>query len=350
MKLSATEQFLKQKEQEMAFDSYAVFVSSNGEEKLFTSSNVNDETLFDIASIGKIMPTSTLVVRALSEGKLSLEDTIDKFFTGIDIPEDRKKIKIKHLITHSSGIVSGLIPDRIADSGKDAVAEFILSRPLKFAPGTDYEYACFGFMILGFILEKTYGMTLEELFKKYIADPLGFKRSQYVLPLDAENAAKCWRWKYVGKRREDGERAYTMGCAVGSGAIHSCIYDLKRFCDAILNKSEILYPKEWYEIAEKNYTPTFPLARGLGYHVVADGQFAEGHFFPAGSFGHTGYTGCSFNINREMNTYVIILSNATRCNHIRSNYTDDEYPKVEKLRGDIYDVIGEDLKNEGIIV
>lgn len=347
MKLCNIEQFLKKREQEKAYDSYAVLVSVKGKEKLFTSINVNEETLFDVASIGKVMPTSTLAVRAVSEGKINLEDTLEMYFQ--DVPEDKKRITIKNLLTHTSGIISGLIPDRVADTGKDAVVDFILSGRLRFEPGSSFEYSCFGYILLGFILEKIYGMTLDQLFHKYIAEPLGFKRSQYVLPLDAENAAICYRSKYPGKRREDGERAYTLGYAVGSGACHSCIYDLKRFCEAILNKNEILYPKEWFDIAETDYTTDYSVGRGLGYLIERDEPSGKEKLFSAGSIGHDGHTGTGFYINREKETYVIILTNATRFANMKNDFKFYDYDEVKKLRQDIRDMILEDLKNENLV-
>ena len=177
MNLNFTEQLMQDKLKKNDFDSYAVLVGINGDEKLITSKNVNEDTYFDVASMGKVLVTSTLVLHAVDVGKLALDDKLTKFFK--NIPKDKENITVRQLLTHTSGIVRVPIPDRIADCGKDVVAEYILGSKLAFEPGPDYEYSCNACILSGYILEKIYGMPLDEIYEKLLVKPLGLTRSRF---------------------------------------------------------------------------------------------------------------------------------------------------------------------------
>ena len=155
MHLENTNNLLHRKFNNLDFDSYGVFVSVGNESEFLHSKNVNSDTYFDIASMGKVLVTSTLVLMTVDKNMLSLDDTLDSFFT--DVPIDKKNITIKQLLTHTSGIIRYDIPQKYADFGSDAVAEFIINTPLAFEPETKYAYSCNGMILLGYILEKIYG-------------------------------------------------------------------------------------------------------------------------------------------------------------------------------------------------
>lgn len=124
MKLNKTAELLKQKLQDNEFDSYAIFVFKNRKECFLHSENVNEDTYFDVASMGKILVTSTLILKSADKGMLSLNDTLEKYFN--NVPDDRKHITIKQLLTHSSGIVRCPIFPKNVAKGTDAIAEQII--------------------------------------------------------------------------------------------------------------------------------------------------------------------------------------------------------------------------------
>ncbi|MBQ8758767.1 MAG: beta-lactamase family protein [Clostridia bacterium] len=344
MKLTHTEKLMKEKYANNEFDSYAVLVGVGDDDAFISSPNVDKDTYFDVASMGKVLVTSTLILRAVSDGLLSLDDTLEKFFP--DVPEEKKDITLRLLLTHSSGIVRIPIPDRTADCGKEAVAEHILRHPLAYEPGTGYIYSCNGFILLGFILEKVFGMSLDEIYYKYITTPLGLERSRFNIAVDEENAAVCYRWKYPGKYRVDDENVYTLGGIAGNGASHSCAGDIQKFIKAVLDKDERLYDKELFRLAETNYTPDFGEGRGLGYLVVSEKYKQTGALFDDGSFGHCGHCGGSFFINRKKRMYVIILTNATRCLASKDKYGRYDYGVIMKMREDIHNAVKMDLDEQ----
>ena len=117
----------------------------------------------------------------------------------------------------------------------------------------------------------------------------------------------------------------------------------------MLAKDERLYRREFFALAETDYTPHYEEGRGLGWLIV-DGRYPQtGTLFPAGSFGHCGHTGQSFYINRELGLYVVILSNATRFSAMKHDFVTDDYGTVEALRAEIHNAIHADLRAQGLV-
>ena len=341
MQLRKTKIFMENMKEDNRLDSYAVMVYKNGEKQLITSENVNEETYFDVASMGKVLVTSTLILKAIDMGLLSLEDTLSDFFE--DVPWDKRNITIKQMLTHTSGIIRVPIIDRMVDYGRDAVVWNILQPELAFEPGTSYVYSCNAFILLGFILEKIFDAPLDKLYETYLTQPLMLKRSRFNIREDESNAAICYIWKYMGKYRVDDANVYTLKGVAGNGASQSSVGDISKFIDAVLKKDSILYSKELFELAEKNWTPTFSEGRGLGYLVV-DGNYKQtGKLFSPGSFGHCGHTGQSFFINRDDDMYVIILTNATRFLNMKSGFRGYNYNTICMMREEIHNAIYDDV-------
>lgn len=341
MQLRNTKIFMENMRTDSKLDSYAVMVYKNGEKQLITSENVNEDTFFDVASMGKVLVTSTLILKAIDIGLLRLDNRLDEFFD--NVPSDKGNITIKQLLTHTSGIIRVNIPDRIAYSGRKAVVWHILQPELAFEPGTSYVYSCNAFILLGFILEKIFDAPLDKLYETYLTQPLMLKRSRFNIREDEANAAICYSCKYMGRYRVDDDNVYMLKGVAGNGASQSSVGDISKFIDAVLKKDSILYAKELFELAEKNWTPTFSEGRGLGYLVVNENYKQTGRLFSPGSFGHCGHTGQSFFINREDDMYVIILTNATRFLNMKSGFRGYDYNIICKMREDIHNAIYDDL-------
>ena len=343
MILENTKLLLEEKYNNDEFSSYAVLLYKNGKKEVVMSPDVDEYTYFDVASMGKVLVTSTLTLQAVDRGFLKFEDTLEDFFD--DVPEDKKNITIKQLLTHTSGIIRYILSGVTDGTDKDAVTREILSHPLAYEPGENYIYSCNGYILLGYILEKIYNKPLEVVYSDNIAETLGFKRTSFKIDMDEENAAVCYRWKRntESKQRFDDENILILGNSAGSGGQQSCLYDIDKFITAIIDKDERLYSKEMFDLAENNYTPKFSEGRGLGYLVVDEKYMQTGNLFPTGSFGHCGHSGQSFFINREQDMYVIILTNATRHLNMKNNFNGYNYGEIMKLREDIHNEILSDL-------
>ena len=349
MNLEKTKLLLNEKLNEKDFDSYGVLVYVDGEKEFLHSENVNADTYFDIASMGKVLVTSTLILKAIDEKKLSFDDTLQKFFD--NVPGEKKNITVEQLLTHTSGIVRCEIPQEAADAGNEAVAEFILNCPLAYTPGTCYTYSCNGMIILGYILEKIYGKALEEIFNEKIKKPLSYTRSRFNIAIDEPNAAICYRTENLDGLEHpwDDENIRVLKTSAGSGGQFFTLGDIEKFADAVMNKSKALYSENMYEIAEKNHIADIGEAWGLGWLYVDEKYHQTGKLFPVGSFGHCGHTGASIFFSREKNMYVIILTNATRFQNMKNNFKGYDYGLIEKMREEIHDEIYKDLKEKGLI-
>ncbi len=349
MNFKNTEKLLNQKFADNDFDSYCVFVYAKGYERFIHSPNVNADTYFDIASMGKVLVTSPLILKAIGENKLSLDDTLAHFFD--NTPKDKAFITIKQLLTHTSGIRRYDIPQEIADKGNDKVANFILHTSLAFEPGKSQEYSCNGMILLGYIIEKIYGKTLEEVFDEKIKTPLGYTRSKFNIEINEPNAAICYRTETLDGLSHpwDDENIRVLRTSAGSGGQFFTLNDINKYAKAIMNKSEALYPEKFFDLAEQNYIKDFDEGWGLGWLIV-DGKYPQtGKLFPIGSFGHCGHTGTSLFFSREKDMYVIILTNATRCLNKKNGFKGYDYNKICEMRADIHNAIFDDLSESGLI-
>jgi len=347
MHLQNTAALMARKMRADEFDSYAVLVGINGEESLLTSPDVNEDTYFDIASMGKVLVTSTLALKAVGIGKLTLAATLADFFP--HTPDDKRAITLHQLLTHTSGIVRDSIPAYVAAAGSEAIARHILGNPLAYKPGTNYVYSCHGFILMGFILEKVFGDTLDEVFYTHLRNPLHLTRSRFNIATDEPDAAPCYTRAEIGMLRVDDDNVYKMGGIAGSGASFWTLADLRTYVRAALAKSEALYRHDLFDQAEVNYTPDFSEGRGLGYLIVDMKYKQAGALFPLGSFGHCGHTGTSFFMNRERDLYAIVLTNATRFLKMKSGFTTYDYEAIKTMRADIHTAIARDLNDQNVL-
>ena len=348
MLLKHTQELMRRKLEAEALDTYAVLVGMNGEEGVLHSENADEDTLFDIASCGKILHTTPLILQAAGEGRLTLDCTLPEFFD--NVPTDKQSVTIRQLLTHTSGIIRVPLPKEVCAQGIDATAKYIMEVPLAFPPGEDYVYSCNGMILLGYILEKLYGKTMEALFEDRIKKPLGMTRSCFAIAVDEPNAAVCYTRAECGSLRFDDANVLNMGRVGGSGGSFFTANDIRKYVQAVLARDERLYKKEYFDLAEKDYAPKCAKeGRGLGYLYV-DGRYPQtGDLFPNGSFGHTGWTGQSIFMNRAMGLYVVVLTNVTRFTAMKANFANTDYSKTITFREDVHKAIRDDLAEEGFL-
>lgn len=187
--------------------------------------------------------------------------------------DEKKNITVEQLLTHSSGIVRCDIPQKTADEGNDAVAEFILRCPLAYTPGTGYVYSCNGMILLGYILEKIYKTPLEDIFNQNIKKPLGYTRSEFNIAIDEANVAVCYRSENLDglEHPRDDENIRVLKTSAGSGGQFFTISDLERFADAVMSRSKMLYSKSIFDLAEKNHLTDIGEAWGwAGFMLMKD--------------------------------------------------------------------------------
>lgn len=302
---------------------------SNGQE-------INQYTRFDMASVTKMLATTTVALIALDRGELKLTDKVLNFF---DCPECHKETTIKNLLTHTIGIGWKRLYENVESAN---IANHILNIPLDIPVNSDVLYSCPGFILLGKILEKIYGKSLDVLFAEEVAIPLDMSYTSF-LPTGGNivnsNLAENARGKV-----NDLNCRFLDGVA-GNAGIFSNMCDMKKYAAMLLKCGKPLFSADIFEKATRNYTNGMSESRGLGYLYVDEKYTQTGKLFKSGAIGHCGHTGQSIFVDYRTGLYVIILSDMTLCMEIIKG---QGYGGVMSARERIHNAIADDLTEIGI--
>lgn len=316
-----------------------------GEEVYFETFRSRDmqlkaTTMFDMASVTKIMVTTTLALMAIDDKLFSFDSYVSDFF---DTPKHFENLKISHLLTHTIGF--GNKDLRKENNNYDNIAEYILN--LKGNEiGEEVEYSCPAFILLGKIIEKVYGKRLDVLFQQKIATPLNLKNSCFN-PVEkgySDFVNSNLRAQELGIVNDNNCRF--LGGVAGNAGLFSCISDVSAYLKMLLCNGVPLIKKDTLDYALKNYTADKSASRGMGF-LCSDERYSQtATLFNENSFGHCGHTGQSVFFNKESKLYVIVLSDAT-ISTIKKD--DGEYGVVIKFREEIHKAIKEDLLKGDLI-
>ena len=293
---------------------------------------VDETTLFDMASVTKIMVTTSLALIALDNGLLKLEDKVHQFYS------TSKSFTIKNLLTHTIGIGHKSL-NKEGNSYAN-IAEKILDIPSDIPIGTDVQYSCPGFILLGKILEKTFGMQLDQCFHELVAKPLGFENTSF-LPSYRQNTVNSNL--NVEKRGIVNDcNCQFLGGIAGNAGLFSNLSDVTKYVEFIQNRGKPLIKEETFLLAAQNHTAEMSESRGLGYLYVDGRNRQTGGLFEDGAIGHCGHTGQSVFVDYRSGLYVIILSDATISTV--KKYGKEHYTEVKDMRARLHSAIKCDLQ------
>lgn len=295
---------------------------------------LTDRTLFDMASVTKIIATTSLALIAIDRGLLSVDDPVSRFFS---VPEDKRGMTVRHLMTHTMGIGHKSLLG--CKGGYDAIAEYVLGIPSDIPIGSDVRYSCPGFILLGRMLEELFGKRLDAAYAEHVAAPLGMTSSVF-LPSRGLDFVNSNRSDADHGRVNDYNCRY-LGGVCGNAGLFSCLSDLTRYVKHLLLRGEPLFSKETFALAAKNHTSGMVESRGLGYLYVDDRYEQAGGLFGAGSIGHCGHTGQSLFVDLDSGLYAIVLSDAT-IGTVRK-YGKEKYSEVIQMRRDLHAAVKADL-------
>lgn len=270
---------------------------------------VNEDTIYDMASVSKILSVTMVSLTMFEEGMLSPMDELGLFWDGL--PEKSARMTVRQLLSHSSGLPGG---KSIVGLPKDTIAEEILkSEDILYGPGsyeaeTQVSYACLGFIVLGELLEKVGGKPLDVLAKEHVFDPLGMKNTGYA-PKGDNIAATSFAEPVKGVVNDYNARY--LARPVGNAGVFSTAEDCGKFARMLLKGGEPIVSAPTIAAANQNLTPYSAMQRGLGfYRFRQKGQTACDLCSPT-AFGHSGWTGTSVMADPELGIYVVLLTNRT---------------------------------------
>ena len=271
-----------------------------------------EHTLFDIASVSKILGPTMIAFRFLEEGQLRLYDCVADFFP--DAPADKREITILQLMTHTSGIPAHFFLSHHTSDPKEA-ASVILNHPLSQAPGGDPIYTCMGYILLGKILEKTGGMPLDRLARKYVFDPLEMTHTGYHPTGDIAPTERDPATGELLRGIVHDENARFLGGISANAGIFSDLKDMITFtkmlaCGGRTDSGSAYLSPAMLRAALINRTPNSKGEfRGLGFNLAHSPKNFLGDLMSQRAYGHTGFTGTSIAVDPETGLWVVLLTN-----------------------------------------
>ncbi len=319
------------------------------------------DTIFDLASLTKIVATATSVMILVERGLVRLGDSVARY-----IPEfaemGKKEITIEHLLVHRSGLIAD---NDIKDyeQGPDKAMENIWLLPPMAGVGSRFIYSDVNYIVLAEIVRRVSGKPVDQFAEEKVFRPLGMKDTGY-LPLKrfgekvksriaptekraggnsvSGNGEKISGQEYWMRGEVHDPRAHLLGGVAGHAGLFSTGDDLAIFCQMILNGGvyqgvRILSPLGVRRMTEARYSAgnaSDGIARGIGWDIFSGFSANRGDLFPVGSFGHTGFTGTSLWIDPSSETFVVFLSN-----RVHPKLDPKKPADVSSLRGRVASVV-----------
>lgn len=322
-------QVLREGLAERAFPSAAVAVG-RGREVYFrkvmgdkttypTPMAADEHTLYDLASLTKLVSTTMIALRLLEQGRLLLTDPLTRYFSKEELknaPEGRGSVTIFQLMTHTSGITPHMPLWKVTPYPQGA-AEAILSSPPVCDAGAQVHYSCMGYILLGTILERIEGAPLDVLARRMVFEPLGMTRTTY-RPTSANVAATEYsqlRGAYISGEVHD-ENAHFLGGVSANAGVFSPLEDMVTFAMMLSERGRTpdgpFLTSRTFDLAVKNYTAGLAEARGLGFQLKSPvpALSSMGDLMAEGSYGHTGFTGTSLYVDEKSGLWGVLLTNA----------------------------------------
>jgi uncharacterized protein YbbC (DUF1343 family)/CubicO group peptidase (beta-lactamase class C family) len=289
------------------------------------------DTIFDLASLTKVVATTTSILMLVEEGKIRLSDPVVQFIPEMK-GEGRDAITIEQLMTH----VSGFAPDfdlRERWTGYDEAIKHLYREPLRTQPGMRFVYSDINYIALGEVVHRVSGLMLDEFARRNVFAPLGMRDTGFnpnpslrtrIAPTEKRRGQMNYLGDSGANAGAEGDQwlrgqvhdptSFRMGGVAGHAGLFSTANDLAIFCQMLLNGgvyngARILSPMTIATMTRPRAVSETGAARGLGWDLATTFSSNKGDLFPLGSFGHTGFTGTSIWIDPASDSFVIFLSN-----------------------------------------
>lgn len=293
------------------------------------------DTVFDLASLTKVVATTTAIMQLVERGQLRLDDTVARYWPEF-AANGKGDITVRQALTHYSGLRPDLSLGGSWNGYRTALELIAAEKPVR-APGSGYEYSDINFEILGELVRRVAGQQLDQYCQANIFGPLGMRDTLFRPGAELHDRIAptvYWRKKIIWGQVND-PTAFRMGGVAGHAGLFSTADDLAIFARMLLNggssrSAAILKPETVAQMTAPRAQPGHDRQRGFGWDLEAPLGSRQNILVPAGFYGHTGYTGTSLWIDPVTATYVIILTN-----RVYPNDTGD----VVALRNGIADTV-----------
>ncbi len=314
----------------VGYQGQVVLRQAFGHRRLAPPEPMTPETVFDIASLTKVVATTPAVLQLAEQGRLELDAPVNHYWPPFK-SHGKNRITVRQLLTHYSGLRPGLLP-KPAWSGYDAALNQIAADTPPHPPDTRFIYSDLNFIILGEVIRRVSGLALEDYSRRHIFEPLGMTDAGFKPPRSLHQRLAPTMEGSQGVVHDPNARR--MGGISGAAGLFATADDLARFAQSVLDEGrhsggKILNPETIKAMVQANSPAGKLPARGLGWAISSSaGNWSE--MLPAGSFGHKGFTGTLLWMDPETRTYLVVLSNRV--------YPDGE-ARQETLRDKVFALV-----------
>jgi CubicO group peptidase (beta-lactamase class C family) len=301
---------------------------------------VTVDTVFDLASLTKVVATTPCVLRLVERGDVGLDDAVRGYLPGFT-GAGKDQVTVRQLLAHTSGLPADR---RYHEQGLRGAELFAaaLAEPLVAAPGSTVLYSDLGFVALGQLVTAVTGEPLDAATRRLVLDPLGMRRTRFRPPAawQADMAATETRpdgTAIIGVVHD--EKAEAAGGVAGHAGLFGTAADLGRYLVDWLSAESLLLSAATRAEALRCQTRTLEGRRGLGWTLRGDRYDHMGELWSARGAGHTGFTGTSVAVDPDAGRWVVLLTNGV---HLGRDAT-----HVKALRRAVHDAVARDWPARG---
>lgn len=290
-------------------------------------------TMYDLASLTKVVATTAAVMLLVEDGKMELDAPVQQYLPGFE-GKGKEQVTIRHLLSHTSGLPAGTV---LRGKTPKEVARRLLRTRIYSTPGSKVEYSDLGFVVLWEAARKAAGEALPDYLQRRLYTPLGMHHTRFLPGLDCEACAPTGRLRdqslYRGKPFD--ATARELGGVTGSSGLFSTAQDLGRFAAMIANGGELDGVRVFHPETVRRFTRLQPDAgtRALGWDFFCPEppESANDSCSNPFAFGHTGWTGTSLWIDPDTGGWVVLLTNRT--------YEARAPSRINEVRREVWDRI-----------
>ncbi len=291
-------------------------------------------SLFDLASLTKVVATTTAAMLLADRGVLALQRPVSAYLPGFVGP-GKDQVSVRRLLEHRSGLPAFIRLDTLARDPADA-RRLVLAEPLKWQPGTRVEYSDLNAMLLGWVVEAAAGTTLDSFVTAQIFRPLGMTSTMYRPPRALRPRivpVGLWRGHAIAGEVHD-QNAATLGGVSGHAGLYASGLDLARFAQFLLRRGRA---PDGTQLVRGGAVDAFvrrgPGNRALGWEMRdTTTRDNAGELLSPAAYGHTGFTGTSLWIDPARDLFVVVLTNRVFAPRTRRSITE-----LKRVRGEVAD-------------
>jgi CubicO group peptidase (beta-lactamase class C family) len=306
-----------------------------------------DSSIYDLASLTKVVGTTTAAMVLFDEGKLDLNAKVSQYVPDF-VGGKRDQATVRMLLAHRAGLPAGRELWRKAKNNPALAREMVVTAKLAYTPGTGMIYSDLGADILGWVIEAASGQSLDTFVSERVFKPLGMNHTGFLPDPSLRHRIAPTEVSpprgYPLRGEVHDENAYALGKVAGHAGLFGSAGDLAIFAQMMLNKGQYNGVRIVADSTVKLFTEEVGRSRALGWEV-GNGRHGAGDYFDEHAYGHTGYTGTSLWIDPDRDMFVVLLTNRVHAARARRpSYV------IADVRQDIADIAALSVLDEGLAI